>query len=113
MAYTRRELLQKVFTPTRRAAAPDSEPTGPAGFPGPEDQDIVLREDLCIAWGRGICDRCDTACADKAILFVGMMHPRILPDRCTLCGDCVPICPTAAIVLRPVTENNPETGEST
>ena len=96
MPYTRRELLQKVFSPARgRRAGPES--TGPAL---PPEQDICLRTDRCIAWGRGLCDRCADVCAPDAILFVGMMHPRILSDRCTLCADCVAVCPTDAIAVR-------------
>jgi len=67
----------------------------------PPGQDILLDQDDCIAWGRGLCDRCEVACPEQAILFVGMMNPRIHGGRCTLCGDCVPVCPTDAIVLRP------------
>lgn len=67
----------------------------------PEGRDILLDPASCIAWGRGLCDRCERACPERAIIFVGMMNPRIHFDRCTLCGDCAPACPEDAIVLRP------------
>ncbi len=67
----------------------------------PEGQDILLDKEMCIAWGRGLCDRCERVCPEQAIIFVGMMNPRVHPGRCTLCGDCAPVCPTEAIVLRP------------
>ncbi|MCP4571400.1 MAG: 4Fe-4S dicluster domain-containing protein [bacterium] len=67
----------------------------------PAGQDILLDPAECVAWGRGLCDRCEKACPEQAIVFVGMMNPRIYHQRCTLCGDCGPVCPTDAIVLRP------------
>ena len=44
--------------------------------------------------------RCEDACEEHALFFVGLMNPRVLTDRCTLCADCVPVCPTAAITVR-------------
>lgn len=66
----------------------------------PPDQDIHLDSEACIAWGRGICVSCEHVCPERAIVFVGMMNPRLHLARCTLCGDCVPVCPTDAIVMR-------------
>ncbi len=109
MTYTRRQLLQKIFNPALWREPDESAD----GFVLPDGKDIVLREDLCIAWGRGVCDRCESVCDDNAILFVGMMHPRILADRCTLCGDCAPVCPTSAIVLRFPTGPSRKPGETT
>jgi ferredoxin len=114
MDYTRRDLFKKMFNPTRWAGSSDE----PATAVFPPGQDIVLRVDDCIAWGRGVCDKCEPVCETNAIIFVGMLHPRIIPDRCTLCGDCVPVCPTAAIAIRPGSqpdarpEAQPEAGES-
>lgn len=101
MTFTRRDLLKGMFNPafwTGATAAPGPAPPPPEI---PAGQDIVLAQDRCIAWGKGVCDRCDVACSIDAIVTVGMLHPRILPHRCTLCGDCVPICPTQAIAIRP------------
>ena len=76
----------------------------------PAGRDIHLDRAECIAWGRGLCDLCEKACPEQAIIFVGMMNPRIHHQRCTLCGDCGPVCPTDAIVLRP---HRRATGEET
>lgn len=66
----------------------------------PEGVDILLDKDACIAWGKGICTRCEDVCGENALFFVGLMNPRVLTDRCTLCADCVGACPTSAIIVR-------------
>ena len=104
MTYTRRDLLKRIINPASWAGS-DTEPAPVPAVPEfPPGQDILLQKDECIAWGRGVCDRCGTACPENAIIFVGMLHPRIIDQRCTLCGDCVPVCPTQAIAIRPKTE---------
>ncbi len=77
----------------------------------PDGVDILLDKDACIAWGKGICTRCEDVCKPHALFFVGMMNPRVLPDRCTLCADCVDICPTNAIVVRADTAEH-QTGDT-
>jgi ferredoxin len=77
----------------------------------PDGVDILLDKDTCIAWGKGMCTRCEDVCEENALFFVGLMNPRVLADRCTLCGDCVPVCPTAAITVRDI-ELNKRTGET-
>lgn len=107
MEYTRRDLFKKMFDPKRWTGS-ENEPTAAAFPPG---QDIILNPDACIAWGQGLCDKCEPVCEPNAIIFVGMLHPRIIADRCTLCGDCVPVCPTNAISIRP--DAKPEAGANT
>lgn len=104
MSYTRRDLLKRMINPALWAGSNTELAPEPPAPEFPAGQDILLQQDQCIAWGRGVCDRCDTACGENAIIFVGMLHPRILTQRCTLCGDCVPVCPTQAIAIRPTTE---------
>jgi|GEM_PF-2677478 len=93
MDYSRRDLFRVFLNPgigdksARRAALPDG-------------VDILLDKEACTAWGRGICTRCREACGENAIYFAGMMNPRVLAHRCTLCGDCVPVCPQDAITVR-------------
>lgn len=70
----------------------------------PDGVDILLDQDRCIAWGRGICTLCQDACQEHALFFVGLMNPRVLHDRCTLCADCMPVCPEDAIVVREPSE---------
>jgi ferredoxin len=101
---SRRQLLSGFLKPgywsdrRRRSRAADL----PAGV------DILLDQNRCTAWGRGICNDCESACPEQALYFVGMMNPRVLHNRCTLCGDCVPVCPEDAIVVRPPAEDEPE-----
>lgn len=96
MSMSRRQLLGGFLKPDfwsdrrRRALAADL----------PEGVDILLNQDQCLAWGRGICTRCEEACPEDALYFVGMMNPRVLLHRCTLCADCVPVCPENAILVR-------------
>ena len=94
MAVTRRDMLRGLVSPSYWEEKDRARRL-------PPDRDIHLDRDACLAWGRGICVRCEGACPEGAILFVGMMNPRLLDARCTLCGDCVPACPVDAILLRP------------
>ncbi len=105
MPFTRRDLLKRMINPGLWADSNTESAREPIL------QEVPAGQDLCIAWGRGVCDRCDTACPDQAIIFVGMLHPRIIAQRCTLCGDCVPVCPTHAIVIRPESGSVTETGD--
>ncbi len=45
----------------------------------------------CIA-----CKRCEKACAYDAIHVIGNCAI-IDPEKCTLCGECVKVCPTKCI----------------
>jgi len=94
---SRRDFLTRFIKPVTKAAA-QAEENSPAL---PDGVNILLKTELCIAWGRGICDRCERVCAENAILFVGMMNPKILEARCTLCNLCAPVCPVDAIEVRP------------
>ncbi len=90
---SRREFLTRFIKPVTQAKT-----TSPAF---PDGVNILLLKDQCIAWGRGICDRCNHVCQPHALLFVGLMNPRVMQSRCTYCNLCVEACPVDAIVLRP------------
>jgi ferredoxin-type protein NapF len=52
------------------------------------------------------CRACGDACDRAAIGFLplagGHATPVIDPARCDACGQCLPVCPAAAITLEPV-----------
>jgi ferredoxin-type protein NapF len=56
----------------------------------------------CLAF-RGIaCMACRDACPSEAIRFalaIGGSRPRVVPDACTGCGECLPVCPAEALAL--------------
>ncbi|MCP4292080.1 MAG: hypothetical protein GY780_09650 [bacterium] len=78
----------------------------------PPGVDILLLKNKCIAWGRGLCNRCEKVCPERAVLFIGGMNPRIMENRCTLCDLCVPACPENAILIREPEIENKETKDS-
>lgn len=53
----------------------------------------------CMSHHDTICFSCKEPCMDNAIVFEGMFRPIIIPDKCTGCGYCVAVCPSAAIIL--------------
>ncbi|MFC3550871.1 ferredoxin-type protein NapF [Lysobacter cavernae] len=57
----------------------------------------------CLARNGVVCVSCRDHCPEQAIGFrpvVGVATPQIDNARCTGCGACVGVCPTAAIELR-------------
>lgn len=53
----------------------------------------------CMSYHDTICFSCKEPCLDNAIVFEGMFRPIMIPDKCTGCGYCVSVCPSAAITL--------------
>lgn len=45
------------------------------------------------------CKACQSACSHQAITF-SESQPIVQPSKCTGCGACVPVCPSAAVSLK-------------
>ncbi len=85
-----------------RVTVPTSETTGS------EIAHIVSIGAGCLAAAGIDCQLCRDACAEGAIAFVprrgGPFLPSIRAALCTGCGDCLAVCPTAALHLAPTSE---------
>lgn len=66
---------------------------------------IEVIEHLCVG-----CGACRRACAFGAIRMESNIAVIDL-DKCTLCGACVPECPTEAIVIRKLAQGVPDKAE--
>lgn len=55
----------------------------------------------CMSYHDTICFACKDPCLEDAIIFQGMFKPIILPEKCTACGYCISVCPSAAIEVIP------------
>lgn len=57
----------------------------------------------CLALARVECRLCGEHCDAAAIRFLprlgGVAVPVVDPARCSGCGDCLPVCPRAALQL--------------
>lgn len=60
---------------------------------------ITLSTATCLAWNGTLCYSCKEVCQPDAITLFAMARAVIDLQRCTLCGECVPICPVGAIVM--------------
>ncbi len=61
----------------------------------------------CLAQRGVVCLSCRDVCGEAAIRFrpaPGGARPDLDRERCTGCGACVGVCPTAAIVVAPAQE---------
>ncbi|MFO1327340.1 MAG: 4Fe-4S dicluster domain-containing protein [Rubrivivax sp.] len=79
---------------------PGSRRLGTDGKPAPLRAQVAPG---CLAQGGIECRLCGEHCDVGAIRFPprlgGVAAPVIDPLRCTGCGDCLPVCPSAALTL--------------
>lgn len=75
--------------------------------PGPSDSSRACEaviDAACLALNRIVCRSCAESCEAEAIRFVptagGVSTPRIDPDACNGCGDCLRACAVGAIAVR-------------
>jgi ferredoxin len=70
----------------------------PRGAAGP-----VVIGPSCLALNRIVCRSCAERCVKHAIHFHlapgGIAVPLVRAERCDVCGECIAVCPTSAIVL--------------
>ena len=92
---------RETLDPSRRALLwPGARRVAHDGTPAP--QRAVVGE-ACLALRRIDCRVCGEACDRGAIRFVprlgGAPTPSVDPVRCNGCGDCLGVCPGAALRL--------------
>ncbi len=62
--------------------------------------------------GRGIClgkGSCISVCPEDAVFYTEEGMPKVNPERCSTCGDCVDICPTGVIRFEAYEKSDPVT----
>ena len=63
----------------------------------------LIISNCCIEYKGVSCRRCGEVCDHGAIAFKvagrGISHPVVDINQCTLCGECLNICPVSAITL--------------
>lgn len=74
------------------------------GAPPPAAPAVVATiGETCLARRGIVCRSCGDACPERAIRFPPLLGRAALPvlslEACTGCGDCLPVCPVAAIAL--------------
>ncbi|WP_457633383.1 4Fe-4S binding protein [Oceanithermus desulfurans] len=75
----------------------DACPEGVLAEPGRSPlAEVWIETGACLAHQGVVCVACKQACPEDAVIFEGMMRPRI-NEACTGCGLCVPACPVEAV----------------
>lgn len=102
---SRRQLVLGAFFAPRPAvppgeALPDQARQRAAADSTPR---IVAFAEHCLAFQNVVCRTCGESCPDSAIRFSprlgGAATPSLIAERCTGCGDCLAVCPSAALSL--------------
>ncbi len=69
----------------------------------PSPTGIPLIGESCLARRNVVCRSCGDECDEGAIRFrpviAGVAVPTLDPARCNGCGECVRVCPAAAIAI--------------
>jgi ferredoxin len=96
---SRRQLIFGAFLRTEQKSSPDAA-AKPLPDAGPR---IVAFAEHCLAQQNVVCRSCAEICEHDAIRFSPRLGGAALPvlnsERCTGCGDCLSICPNAALSL--------------
>ena len=67
---------------------------------------ISISERTCLSWQGVMCFSCKDPCLEDAIDFKAMFMPTIDEDKCTACGFCIGRCPSNAINISKVKNEN-------
>jgi ferredoxin len=54
-----------------------------------------LRQETCLAWQDGTCNRCFDVCPVKAVDEAAPYQPVVNPSKCIGCAQCNYVCPTS------------------
>jgi ferredoxin len=54
-----------------------------------------LRQDTCLAWLSGTCNRCFDVCPANAVDEAVPYHPMVNQSKCIGCAQCFDVCPTS------------------
>ena len=110
---SRRQLIFGAFLRTESTPLPGSvaEPLADTA------RQVLAFAEHCLAQQNVVCRSCAEICEHDAIRFSPRLGGAALPvlnsERCTGCGDCLPICPNSALSLvatssAPLLARNPE-----
>lgn len=99
---SRRQLIFGAFLGTNPASANPA-----AAEPSPIDSSsrakIIAFAEHCLAFQNAVCRSCGERCEHAAIRFSPRLgaaaEPLLNTALCTGCGDCLAVCPTAALSL--------------
>ncbi len=90
---SRREFLRGKF----------SAPPEPAEAVAQKSRSLAIIGRNCVTYDNEVCYRCGDVCKEDAIRFsprfAAVAEPEIVAERCTGCGNCVPVCPAKTITL--------------
>lgn len=97
-------MARESIDPSRRSfLLPGARRVTPAGDPAPPVAQLAPAGPACLGTQGVECRLCGEACDTGAIRFPprlgGVALPVIDTARCNGCGDCLPLCPTAALRL--------------
>ncbi len=63
--------------------------------------EVTIDPVSCLAYNESVCFSCQDVCEYDAISFEGMFNPTI-NEKCVSCGECISVCPTKAIEVKPM-----------
>lgn len=87
-----------------RGEAPEPpRPRRREGLPVARDRPLALiLPDHCLSYRNQVCTSCLERCPEPGAIKLDGVHPRVIPDACTGCGQCHDVCPApqnAVLVL--------------